>query len=392
MVASLEWVQRFRSVYGATDDRVLDMIVGTSGREVATALVTRHRQPLRAHTDGLIELVERWSEHPPEFDTAWDPAFGLADVVLTTGRGAVDAAVRIALRLTECGFPGSWQASLTVPSTMRLGDLLLSGVDQLTITTHRSGIRVRAAGRSGLVECLREAGAQPRSAQPWTSPAAGHIPWIGATRPIYLLGSDAAPLLDSGEAQTEFAHPVEKVDGYILERFQDSLDVITGCGYRGWVEDILRSVVVTAKDPGTHLMSGSVSSLPGMIHMSFPAGVMDMADALVHECAHQYFHLLRQVGPFVDGTDHSLYWSPPKRQHRPLDRILVAYHALANVLLFYRAVDEAGIDNSGYTQRNMPAIAAAIGELDQPLRSNPTLTDLGRMLYEPLAREIAAAG
>ena len=70
---------------------------------------------------------------------------------------------------------------------------------------------------------------------------------------------------------------------------------------------------------------------------------MDIAEVLVHECAHQYFYLLAYVGPYDDGSDERLYWSPPLRRNRPLSRILMAYHALANVRLFYAAVRASGM-------------------------------------------------
>ena len=78
------------------------------------------------------------------------------------------------------------------------------------------------------------------------------------------------------------------------------------------------------------------------------------------------------------------------RKERPLSRILVAYHALANVRLFYESVRAARIDDGGYVDLYERKLSDTIAQLDAPLRDNPALTRLGRALYEPLARRIAA--
>jgi HEXXH motif-containing protein len=75
---------------------------------------------------------------------------------------------------------------------------------------------------------------------------------------------------------------------------------------------------------------------------------------------------------------------------RPLTRILTAYHALANVRLFYQACREAGVDDGGYLAVNEAVMDDAVAQLDTPLRRNPALTPLGRAMYAPLAERIAA--
>lgn len=383
MVGDLGWVRRFCLMTQTTDDRLLDTIVGTSGRFVAAELVAQHRDELAARSDGLTELIESWCAGRPTFDTSWDTAFGLAEFALATGGGTFDAALRIACRLTETGFPGNWEASLPTPLRLRLGDLLLPDVEQLTVVCAGATARVRCVGQAGEVECVRDDAAQ------WTSSTARQVPAVGISRSVHLLDSDTVPSTGD-EPLLEHAQPVDTVEDCMVERFQESLEVLAGCGYQGWVDDILRSIIVTAKEPNTHIINGSISSLTGMIHISFPASVMDIAEALVHECAHQYFHLVNRVGPYTDGSDPNLYWSPPMRQERPLEAILVAYHALANVRLFYRAAEDAGVDGCGYVRRHDALMARWVATLDEPLRSNATLTDLGRALYEPLAQEIAA--
>ena len=143
------------------------------------------------------------------------------------------------------------------------------------------------------------------------------------------------------------------------------------------------------------LISGSWEDVPGFVHMSSPHGGIDIAEVLVHECAHQYFYMLQRLGPMDDASDATLYWSPPIRKNRPLSRVLMAYHALANVQLLYRAVRDNPANGEAvvrYVTVNEPDLQAAIRTLDEPLRHNPALTGFGRGLYEPLAAHMATLG
>jgi len=51
---------------------------------------------------------------------------------------------------------------------------------------------------------------------------------------------------------------------------------------------------------------------------------------------------------FTRGATSRLYYSAGVRRDRPLDRILLAYHAFANVLLMYRDVLRGGLDVERY--------------------------------------------
>ncbi|HEX5707813.1 MAG TPA: HEXXH motif-containing putative peptide modification protein, partial [Pyrinomonadaceae bacterium] len=109
---------------------------------------------------------------------------------------------------------------------------------------------------------------------------------------------------------------------------------------------------------------------------------------LVHESSHLYLHLLCRLGPINDGTDKTLYYSPAVRRPRPLERILVAYHAFANMSLLYRLCMEVGIDDEGYCALNQEKTLPQLEQLEAPLLDNPALTPIGRALFEPLYRRL----
>ncbi len=154
--------------------------------------------------------------------------------------------------------------------------------------------------------------------------------------------------------------------------------------YLRWVDRVLRGVMA-CNGTANQLRSGSDFDLPGIVQMSFPASPVAHAEMLVHECSHLNYQILTRLGDVDDGSDETLYFSPVKRTGRRIDRILLAYHAFANVMLFYRDCIATGIDDDGYCERNIEATMPQLATLDQALRTTPALTPLGRALYEPLA-------
>ncbi len=100
------------------------------------------------------------------------------------------------------------------------------------------------------------------------------------------------------------------------------------------------------------MRSATSMDWPGVVSCSFPIGAAALAETFVHEASHQHLNIVRRLGPVVNRTDAGLYYSPLKGSARPIEAILVAYHAVANMLLFYRDCLSSGIEDSGYCERN----------------------------------------
>jgi HEXXH motif-containing protein len=381
------WALPFSLPVQELDDRVLAAVAGTHAQALAELLITTYGEEIASCSEGLVDLVADWCRVPTSYDTAWDLAFGRVQLALTSG--ALDpreVAVRVALRLTETGVEGAWRGVIP-PSTLRLGHLILPGIESVEVkcAAGRLGATVRAQNGT-TVECGRR-----EATGEWVADGVASLPLIGVTRSIYLLGASGLPPADGGEQGFEGVEPVQSIDTATIKGFQGAFEILADgvTNYLGWIERILRGILVSRREEAFRLVSGSADAVPGVIHASYPAGAMDIAEVLVHECAHQYFYLLERVGPLDDGSDPRLYWSPPLRRERPLNRILMAYHALANVWLFYDAVRAVGVDDSGYVDTHESTIADSVAQLDAPLRSNRALTGLGRALYQPLADRVA---
>lgn len=108
---------------------------------------------------------------------------------------------------------------------------------------------------------------------------------------------------------------------------------------------------------------------------------------LIHECTHQYLHMLSWFETLVT-KDAQPHYSPLKGCERPLERIVLGYHAFANVLLAY-----AQLDTHGYGERISSRVRVVSGYLDElakPLVDEVGLSALGREIVRPLRARLAA--
>jgi HEXXH motif-containing protein len=390
------WVHQFSLPCAEPCESVFDTVVTSHGVAVANWLLERHADDIARASDGLVEFIQRWISAPQVSKTAWDVAFGRAHLALKDGRQdaavVLDAAVRVGLRLAASGQPGRWSAQMA-PTSIQLDDRVIDDVEQIEV--HVDEVSWDAGSRL----CLRLADGNAllwrRDGDHWVGEGGSRLASVGRTHPIYLLPRQALPAEERGGEIFHQCQPVEYICSSMAQSFHDGMAVLQQNvpDYLPWVERVLNGIVVCPVEAQYRLVSGSWEDVPGFVHMSSPHDGIDIAEILVHECAHQYFYMLQRVGAVDDASDSELYWSPPIRKKRPLSRILMAYHALANVQLLYEAVRRNTANSPHdirYVEINEPDLQAAIRALDAPLRDNPALTALGRGLYTPLAERIAA--
>lgn len=390
------WVRQFSLPCAGASESVFDTIVTSHGVAVASGLLESHAGDIVAASDGLVDFINRWIADPPVSTMAWDSAFGRAHLALRERRhdaaGALDAAVRVGLRLAASGQPGRWSAQMA-PTAIQLDDRIIDGVEQIEVHVDE------VSWDAGCRLCLRLADGRTllwrRDGNHWAGEGGSVLASVGRTRPIYLLPRQALPADERGGEIFRECQPVDSVSPSMARAFEDGMTVLQQNvpDYLPWVERVLNGIVVCPVQAEYRLVSGSWEDVPGFVHMSSPHGGIDIAEILVHECAHQYFYMLQRVGAVDDASDSELYWSPPIRKKRPLSRILMAYHALANVQLLYQAVRSNTANHPHdirYVEINEPDLQAAIRALDAPLRDNPALTALGRGLYVPLAERMTA--
>ena len=205
-------------------------------------------------------------------------------------------------------------------------------------------------------------------------------------------GGARLPSFGSGKHRLVLLPRYTVDDGAVLDTFSPSLiETLTQAldllethlpHYFDWVVRIIRRVAVVHFERNV-LYSGSPEHQYGTIHISDNARVLSVAEMLIHEASHQYFELLNKLGPTVDPAHTELYYSPVKKCDRPLHKILFAYHAFANVMLFYRGVAESGLADSS-SAKFQTVLNDELRQLEQPLLRNDAILPIGQALVAPL--------
>lgn len=151
--------------------------------------------------------------------------------------------------------------------------------------------------------------------------------------------------------------------------------------YLKWVRPMVRWVVPLATPPGGYA-SGGGQHLPGIIAVSGCCPPITLAESIVHEAAHQYLFLVTSFGR-IAVPDGRLYHSPLAKRQRPLERVVFAFHAAANIAILYQLV--AGRDaTSAPLPEEIERNTDDCRELAGHVAGNPALTDLGRFIVDPI--------
>lgn len=159
--------------------------------------------------------------------------------------------------------------------------------------------------------------------------------------------------------------------------------------YAEWIRHALNFIILLPHIENRSC-SGSWADASGMIYMTEPVSALEAAEILVHESSHQYFHMLERISDMCKPGPREMFYSPPVKRDRPLDRILVAYHAFANVLIMYMAAFEQGHGDQ-YTVNRFHAFCQDVATLEGYLDRSNGLSDLGLTLFLPLRAALTAA-
>jgi HEXXH motif-containing protein len=367
-----------------TDEGLAAFIVSRHAQEYARRFIERFRVAIDRRSRGLLPLLDRSIADEPTFDEAWNVVHGdvrRAVLHAVDGEVAVRRAAALGLHLSAAGRPGDWDVELASPARLRWEHWLLPAADALAVSSDGRQAEVRlGSGRQkrALVFQRRPAG--------WVANGGTSLPT--ATRhgcAFTLLSSHALEGLEFGGSLHFSVVPRAEV----VRSLRDAVSILAGHApvYLPWVRRVVKAIIpVHARL--SEIRSGSDFEKPGVVQASFPIRTVALAETLVHEASHQHFQIVLRAGPVVDGSDRKLYWSPVRQMDRPIDKILLAYHAFVNVLLLYRLCRRNGLRDGGYIARNEARLLPQLAQLEAPLRSTTGLTASGRALWEPLAERI----
>jgi hypothetical protein len=388
--ATLEEIFRgFSCPQESFDEPLFSTIAVEYARGVAGRFLSRYRGHLTASSSGLVEFLDSWLETDIDFSQAWSAIYGQLGEILA-GRSPLTplaAAIRLAFTIHEHGIPGEWDASLSSATSFRYARWVLPRA------TH---FHTRVDGRSVTIQTQFNGEAPQKcdftsDGPNWSAPS-GLVSYpelpMERNRLTFLLFE---PLYspEFSFLQEELL-PKSAWPG-VPARFEESLHILRSAvpEYLTWVDRTMRNIIpLRGGDSGT-ITSGSTKADPGTCHISSGSNALALAEMLVHEATHQYYHLLTRVAPVHDGSDTKLYYSPFKRSGRPIQYILIAYHAFANVLLFTRACMQAGVaDLEGYLATNEAELLPQLLQLEEGLKETHALTRVGLSLWDPLSERV----
>jgi len=330
---------------------------------------------------GLDDLFSMLLHADLPFELAWSSDLGNLYRVIRSGDEdqAMRNAAAFALMAGAKGFGSKWQLELNKATQFFWDDWALPRCDKLTVISSDANASIKLSLNGDQTQIFFR-----RSFEGWKCQTqAVRLPSFGSGKHrLVLLPRNAT--LDSEVFNDVNAVALETFSPAVIEVLTQTLDRLEEHlpHYYDWVVRIIRRVVVLHTGRN-ELYSGSPEHQYGTILISDNSRVLSVAEMLIHETSHQYLELLNKLGPTVDPRHTELYYSPVKQCDRPLDKILLAYHAFANVMLFYRGVSECGLADSRF-EKFQNVLNDELRQLEQPLLENDAILPMGRALVDPL--------
>ena len=321
----------------------------------------------------LGELVHRLAERSPSL-ASWVPEVG----VLATGFGATDAAGHrwLQAQAALAGLVTGVTTRLALETTVER-PLLVCGrrVGPGPVQLRGDVDALEIVGRDEVQRFCRHAGV-----------------WIAEGSEAATVPTGAAPLrLVGGVWHAMCDEPVDPrtPDAQIVDQLAGALALLREAApeYHAWVLCLLKEVTPTRR-PGEHMISSSSSPRrPGGIDVAVPASATETAEMLVHECSHQYLYMVSWFGTLVTEAARPHY-SPLKGRERPLEKIVLGYHAFGNVLLAYAQLRAHG--HAEALALRYRVVSAYLDQLVKPLVDEVGLSALGCEIVRPLRARLGA--
>lgn len=187
------------------------------------------------------------------------------------------------------------------------------------------------------------------------------------------------------ECLENISNPVVSRTDEILSRWIDALELIRSVSvpYFEWCVHAVRHVI-PIEHPPEAMLSGSQGQFPGQVYMSADLEPIQLAEMIIHEASHQYYQAIEWLGPVSDRDAGEMFFSPVVGRDRPVDRVLLAYHAFVNVYAFMQMCSRQGLSENGFIERNSERVAEELRILAAGLNAASSLTPIGRRFWNEL--------
>jgi HEXXH motif-containing protein len=355
-------------------------------RQVFSRFVERCRTRSPALNAGLLTLLEA-AEPDLSFDTVWHPAFLGA---LSTGNDEAESLTQriaaLALWLHACGYSGEWQAELPRAVQFHFDRWSFPAADALRVSVDKQvKISLRVDGRWRKLTFHRDdKGWRVR----------------GTVRPLPLLNRPGARWVIWGRDElqlwslTDISQNIEDRGAELMvprcEAALSGLETFSP-DYFSWVSKVVRFIAPRRVIPDEYPSGSSSSNIaPGLVGVGNHGHPISLAESLVHEASHHYYYIAKRLGPIDDGTDEKWYYNPFLERDRPVDRIVLAYHAFGNILLFCRNAMANGLVGDRYVFTREEVLVEQLRVLEEALHTSTGITPLGHALWQPIYNQLHA--
>ena len=372
----------FSCPYQPFNQRFFSLLAAQYSRSLIELFLDRFAQRLDQTGNGVTEMLSSiHANEPPNDEIFWSPVPGLMMEALTDGDtlSAQRAAASLLLHCGAHGVSGDWELRFDQPSIFLWGSYLLPESERLIVNHNQETVRILSDNGSrheSRLHRVAETGA-------WRSEDLTLLPTVADDGyAVTLLPDRAAPPLQCDSPT------LSQISSATNESITEALGLLRALAprYRDWVTRVLRRLIVVAA-PQAGIMSGNLHGYCSMFYISDCRDPLTIGEMLVHEASHQYFHSITSLEDVADHTDPTTYYSPFVRCQRTIDRLLLAYHAFANVYLYYRECLDSK-DLHDRASEGLRVVHKDLNVVEETLMTSDKLTPTGRALIEPLYREM----
>lgn len=371
-------LRHYSNPHEFVDEIAFDAICSAWSSGLLTAFLESSSEP--SVPSCCVKIIHEWRDRCSSFQDAWCPQIGEVESSLAAQTPSTQTlAASLSIAALVSGTIGEFECDFGENHSLFWGKYAIPSADRIAASSdgNRAIVVVEREGVRSVIEfALFE--------NEWCTTQLPLAHTMLSNKRIALTSANILPaeLLERPGVDRWPVFPA--ITPQLVEHFDTAFDVMrcASPNYSQWVERVLRQIIPNEYVKGSS-GSGSWSDLPGCVYMSVYPHPAELAETLIHEASHQYFNLISSVFAVDDGSDRQLYYSGAVKRERPIDRILIAYHAFANVELFYRDYLASGISDP-FIHMQLDRTFQLVDQLEVPLRQTKSLTSCGQMLFEPL--------
>ena len=255
--------------------------------------------------------------------SVWNPLIGRANTLARRGEHSLPLAMaQYLLSLVPAAIDGRFEFQLAYPDQLAVGHRWFQCAGRTVIEVQAGKVRIES-GADHWEFPNRDPSSSDAENIRLCSVSSLHLVWgYGIDPAIVELGDQ--PL--SGELVDAACSTVSSALKQVFAVGADS---------QSWVERSIRVASIMASASGNRLSSRSSALRPGNIEIAAPGNRLHLAELFIHEAAHQHFNLGALLGKYVrPEASELLVYSALKGSQRSLERVAMAFHAIANIYVF----------------------------------------------------------